>query len=393
MRITRRKILLLLAVLTLGALIISGCTRTTGMARGWSGGLVVGDNLFIASMEGRVIAMDAADGTILGEPVAVETAPASGGLGCGSIFGKPTATAVAIYGSPAVSGDLVYVGGYDGKIYALMFDEDGLRSEPRWIYPRQGSIGAPIVGGIVVADDKLYFGSADGKVYALDAADGFREWLFETGSKIWSTPAIAGETLFIGSFDKKLYAIDSTTGKERWEKPFEVEGAIVSTPVVYNNIVYFGSFDRHFYAVDVVSGEEVWRFPTGEDEEGNPSNWFWVKPVAYDGVIYAASLDGKVYALNADNGEKIAEFDLGSPISSSPVLVGSSIILVTQKGDVYSLDTTNKQQKLLDNLEETVHAPLFAGDGVVYVHTISDALYALDVQSGASKKFSLKSSE
>ncbi len=363
------------------------------MARGWSGGLVVGDNLFIASMEGRVIAMDAADGTILGEPVAVETAPASGGLGCGSIFGTPKATAVAIYGSPAVGGDLmVYVGGYDGKIYAFDFEGDRLRQEPRW-YSRSEDISGPVVGGIVVVQDTVYYGTSGGKIFAVDAIDGRRKWMFETGSKIWSTPAIDGETLFIGSFDKKLYAIDTTTGEERWEKPFEVEGAIVSTPVVYNNIVYFGSFDRHFYAVDVVSGEEVWRFPTDEDEEGNPSNWFWVKPVAYDGVIYAASLDGKVYALNADNGEKIAEFDLGSPISSSPVLVGSSIILVTQKGDVYSLDTTNKQQKLLDNLEETVHAPLFAGDGVVYVHTISDALYALDVQSGASKKFSLKSSE
>ena len=367
------------------------------MARGWSGGLVVGDALFVASMEGRVIAMDAADGTILGAPVAVETAPAAGGLGCIPTCGTPTSTAVAIYGAPAVSGDLVYVGGYDGKIYALMFDEGGLRSEPRWIYPRQGSIGAPIVGGLVVAQNKLYFGSADGKVYALEAVDGFREWVFETGSKIWSTPTIDGETLFIGSFDKKFYAIDTTTGKEKWEKPFEVEGAIVSTPVVYNNTVYFGSFDRHMYAVDADTGKEVWRFPASDEDESKPDSWFWAEPLVHNNVVYAPCLDGKVYALDADSGEKVAEFDLGSPISSSPVLVDDLIVVATHDCTVYTLDTSNNRQRQLASLQETeqekVYAPLFARQGTVYVHTTSDSLYALDVQSGASKKFSLKISQ
>jgi len=394
-RINHSRILLLLVMILIGVLTVSGCARTIGMARGWAGGTVADDTIFIASMQGKLIALNVADGSSRGDPVALETPPAAGGFGClPSACAQQGATAVAIYGSPAVDGDLVYVGGYnDGKIRAFLFEEGSLRQEPRWVYPREGGVGGSIVGGLVVAHDRVYFGSANGTVYALDAADGFTEWdePFQTGDKIWSTPAVDGDTLFIGSFDKKLYAVDTTTGNKKWE--FETEGAIVSAPVVYNSTVYFGSFDRHIYAVNVVSGKELWRFPATDEEENKPSNWFWAQPLVHDGVVYAASLDGKVYALNAESGSKLAEFDLGNPISSSPVLVDNLIIVATQEGEVWALDTGTKQKRLLNNLEENVYAPLFASQGTVYVHTTNDNLYALDVKSGASKKFTLTTSE
>ncbi len=160
-----------------------------------------------------------------------------------------------------------------------------------------------------------------------------------------------------------------------------------------NSTVYFGSFDRHLYAVDVVSGKEAWRFPATDEEESKPSNWFWAQPLAHNGVVYAACLDGNVYALNAGSGSKLDEFDLGNPISSSPVLVDNLVIVATQKGEVWALDTGKKQKRLLNNLEENVYAALFASQGTVYVHTTNDNLYALDVKSGASKKFTLTTSE
>jgi outer membrane protein assembly factor BamB len=202
-------------------------------------------------MKGEIVALDKSDGNLLWNPFTLEAPKSSGGFlsGC-----TPTASTVAIYGTPAVAGDLIYAGGYNGKIYALNSSSGALR----WVYPREGNF-EPVVGGPLVARDKLYFGGSDGTVYALDAATGDGEWEFETGGEIWSTPAVDGDTIFIGSFDKKLYALNADSGQNKWE--FETEGAIASTPVVYNNTIYFGSFDRYLYAVDAAAGP--WYLMTG----------------------------------------------------------------------------------------------------------------------------------
>lgn len=364
------KKLLGLVVMVLVALVLFGCTGTGAVPRGWSGIAVANDTLFVGSMQGKVIAVNASDGGGVRELVTLEVDRPSGGFSC--VTGGTSA--VAIYGTPVVAEGLVYVTGYDGKVYALNSTSGSIR----WVYPRQGALDEPIVGGPVLAAGKVYFGSSGGKVYALDAATGDLKWEFTTGDKIWSTPAIADETLYIGSFDKKLYALDLDSGRKKWE--FEAGGAIVATPLLYDDTIYVGSFDRYFYAVDATNGRLRWRF-MGE-------NWFWAKPVAYNGVIYAANLDGKVYALGAERGNKVAEFDLKfgekkNPISSSPVLVNGSVIVATEDGKVYALDAETKRVELLADLGEEVYAPISAGDGVVYIHTQKkDTLYALSVETG-----------
>ena len=364
--------------LVIAVLAVSGCTGTANVPRGWSGGVIADDLLFVFSMEGKMVAFDTTTGAHQWEISLMETGT-GGGFGC-----APSSKAVAVYGTPAVSDNTVYIGGYNGKIYAAVYG----REEPRWIYPREGSLGAPIVGGTVVYGDRVYLAAADGKVYALDAAEGHKEWIFDIGDKVWSTPAIEDDTLFIGSFDNKLYAVDTARGNKIWE--FEVGGAIVATPLVDNGIVYFGSFDRHLYAVNTGSGQQIWKFPADDEAEDLPGNWFWSTPVIDDNIIYAGSLDGKVYVLDAATGRAVSGFsyyDLGSAISSSPVIAEGSVIVATDEGIVYAL-SDNKQRQLAD-LEEKIRSPLVASQGTVYVHTASDSLYAIDIETGAVRSFAL----
>ena len=286
---------------------------------------------------------------------------------------------MAIYGTPAVSGELVYVGGYNGKVYA--FNKSSL--EIRWVYPREDNL-QPIVGGLVVANGMVCFGSSDGRVYALDAATGDKLWDFETGDKIWATPAVNDDTLLIGSFDKKLYALNVYSGSQNWE--FETGGSIISTPLVHEGMVYCGSFDRHLYAINAVDGSLKWRF-MGE-------NWFWAKPVAYENAIYAGCLDGKVYVLKADTGDKIAEFDLGSPVSSSPGIADGSVIFASRKGAVYSIDTTLNELKPLVEIDEDIYGPICVSEGVVYIHTQDLTLHRINADTGAVlRSISLKSKD
>lgn len=365
-----RRGLLLLAILLGMGVILSGCYGRS-QPRGWSGATIADNSIFVGSLEGRLVGLNKADGSLLWPGDEEAGIP-------GTAESK-----VAIYGTPAVAGDLVYVAGYNGKVYAFVLGTGVLR----WVYPREGNLG-PIVGGLVISQDKVYLSCSDSKVYALDAATGDRVWSFETGDKIWSTPTIDGDTLYVTSFDKKLYALNASDGSKKWD--FEIGATSVTTPLVYANTVYIGSFDRYFYAVDVSTGRLKWR---SEIEGGK---WFWAKAVAHDNVIYAPNLDGKVYILNAENGSEVAgAVDLGGLISSDPVVVGDKVIIATEEGKVYALDTASYQKdSLIDVREEIgdipkgtdrkINSPLSADNGVVYVKAQTpseDALYAVNVET------------
>ena len=381
----RNLVLLLVNMLLLVTLIGVGCTSMLrgGVAQGWAGGVVVDDTIIVGSRGGKIMTLDITDGSLQGDPVVLTVQLPSSSFGCGG-----GTSGVAIYSSPVINEDLVYIGGYNsGKVYAFLFDGESLTTESEYDFPREGDLGGAIVGELAIDQDgNVFFGCANGRVYALDAT--LRSlWEYDTGDKIWSSPAITEDTLFIGNFGKKLYALDTSDGTERWI--FETQGAIIATPLVNEDRVYFGTFGRRFYAVDIVSGEEVWRFPTDDGNENKPKNWFWAKPLVSNGTIYAPNMDGKVYALDAETGTLVNQFDLGGAIVSAPVLIDGLMIVATQEGEVYSLNTVNNEQKLLASLEEKVQAPLFASTDTVYVHTFEDNLYAIDVQTGASQKFPL----
>jgi outer membrane protein assembly factor BamB len=371
-------------ILLMVGLALFGCAGIKTLPEGSAGGTIADGTLFLCpalkqaaggfscacpapQTEGKLVAVNTSDGSRLWEVSLEASRPSGGGFGC-----APAAVPAAVYGSPVVAGDLVYVSSYTGKIYAINSSSGALR----WVYPREGRL-QPIVSGVVGAQGKVYFGCSDGKLYALDAATGDKQWQFPTDGnigKIWSTPVIDGDTLYIGSFDKKLYALNASDGAKKWD--FPTDGAIISTSLVDNNTVYFGSFDRHLYAIGANDGSLKWKFMA--------DRWFWAKPVIYNNTVYAACLDGKVYVLNAETGNEVVDaIDLGGPLSSPPVLAGSLVVIASEKGKVYVLDTSNNQIKLLADLEEAVYAPLCSSDGVVYIYTGRQNLYALNAESGA----------
>ena len=370
------RVLLLLLMLVLAGVIVSGCTGVGAQARGWSGVVVAEDRLFFGSMDGELVALSASSGMPQWSPFTPEVAKSGVGFGC-----APASVSVAIYGTPVVAGDLVYFGGYNGKVYAINSSSGALR----WVYPREDNI-SPIVGGLVVEGGRVFGAASDGKIYALDAETGDLRWDFQADGKIWATPVVVGEALYVGSLDKKLYALNAADGGQKWQ-PFEVDGAIVATPLVYKNTVYFGSVDRHMYAVNADNGTLKWRSAL---EAGN---WFWARPVVANGTIYAGNLDGKVYALNAETGDVVTDFDLGSSVASSPVLVDNSVIVATKEGRLFSIDAgSNRIRQLADvaaltDKELDIHSPLSAEQGKVYVHAQTEKygslLYALDAATGA----------
>jgi outer membrane protein assembly factor BamB len=363
---------LLLALVVIISLAGFSCIR--GLTPiGWSGGTVSDGTLYIGSEGGRLVAVDLADDgrfwsdslRPVSQPGFLGCSPATGGGGCGG-----GSAGVAIYGSPVVYGERVYLAGYNGKVNSYFADTLQIDEE----YP-VGSNLKPIVGGLAADDGNVYFGCSDGNVYALDAEKLKEKWStpFATGDKIWATPAIYGDTLYIGSFDKKLYALNIADGTKKWE--FATEGAVIATPLVYQDTIYVGSLDRNLYALNASDGRLKWKF-TGE-------NWFWAEPVVYNDKVYVGCLDGFIYVLKASDGARMAAFDLGCGISSRPVVVDNSVIFATRKGAIYSLTADGGEPRLLANLEKDVDGPLTAYNDIVYVHAQDMTLQRVNALDGS----------
>jgi outer membrane protein assembly factor BamB len=72
-----------------------------------------------------------------------------------------------------------------------------------WIYYIGSFSGT---GSPAVANGVVYVGSYDGKLYALDAVTGALKWSYATGHHFSSNPAVANGVVYVGSWDGTLYA-------------------------------------------------------------------------------------------------------------------------------------------------------------------------------------------
>ncbi len=161
-----------------------------------------------------------ADGAVYGAPVAAEGKIIYGSVANGqgiainrlkalnantgaSIWQHDFAEYDFLYDTPAVGYGHVYVGGFQGAVYAF----DLYNGELIWTR----SLGDwALLSSPVLANGVLYLGSNEGRLYALDAFSGAVLDYAETGGFVQSSAAAADGLLLVGSADGRLRAYDVT---------------------------------------------------------------------------------------------------------------------------------------------------------------------------------------
>ena len=99
----------------------------------------------------------------------------------------------AFYASPALTEELVIVGGRDKMVHAVERDS----GEARWIHREEARIDAsPVVVG-----DRVFVATEGGDLVALDLTSGEPLWRFETGSAFEASPAVAAGRLVISTVE------------------------------------------------------------------------------------------------------------------------------------------------------------------------------------------------
>ena len=357
----------MLLLLGIGSvLLLTGCMNRFTPAAGWSGAAYEGGLIYLGSMEGQLLALDAETG-ILHDAFPSDQADALD-------------TFEAIYGTPTVANGRVYVGGLNGKVYTL--NSDTLEPEALTFEVEGAEQSKGIVGAVVVSDGMVVVGAAEdsqsGRIFVLDADTLQEVCRFpasseETIGRVWSTPVVADGVAYVGDLDHHLYAISTDDCSPQWSAPADLGGGIGSTPLLLGDKLYVGSFNRTFYAVDIATGQAEAVFKAG--------GWFW-SGIATDGQrLFTPNLDGKLYAVDIASGGIAWEFDTNGKALSAPVVVGSQVVVASDADSIHVLDAATGQKAWSFQVDADVRAPLEAQGSVVYVSTLDHQVHALDVVS------------
>lgn len=261
-----------------------------------------------------------------------------------------------IHGTPVIANDTVYVGAYDGALYAFDLQSgerlwrtklgdaigsspayyDGILYMPVEFYAPSGSLFAveAATGEIIVEDDrptnhphstpaidldvgKLVFGSNDGNLYAWDFPSLSFAWEFETGGPIKGPIATDDGAAFFGSWDQNVYRVDLQEGTEDWS--FGTDDLVMSGPGIDPNsgTVYVGSHDATIYALSARSGEERWSYQTGGRVLGSLT-------VTAEHVL-GGSYDTYLYAIHRETGEESWRASGTGLVTSAPLVMEDGV--------------------------------------------------------------------
>lgn len=202
------------------------------------------------------------------------------------------------HSSPVLYKGKIYFGAGD-EIFAI--DEKGAKV---WSF----KTGGPVHATPAFDNDKLFVGSFDGYVYALNAADGSQLWKFKTvghrffpKGEVQGSPTAFNGQVFVGARDYNVYALDQEKGFSLWNKSYPRGWMLVNT--VQDSVLYMAGADERFIlSLNPTYGRELWRQTTEMLTFG--------KPAFTENIIYTGTTIGKLYARNIKTGEKTWSFSV-----------------------------------------------------------------------------------
>ena len=273
--------------------------------------------LYVAQLKGRFFAVDADTGGVRWQKDTGHCSAASPAIADGVVY----ASFLAEY--PCPKGEF----GSGGFVHAW----DAKTGEEKWVADLP-----PVESSPLVQDGTVYVGAWDGKVYALDAATGAVQWSTATDAQIvssasWVDASIAGGSpaIVIGTNGGSLYELDAATGEIRWKAesnyvPGSGREYFYATPTVAYGRVFIGNTDGWVYAYGANSGSLIWAKQAG--------TYVYTGLVAAGQVIYAGTYDGRVIAYDATTGDELWSVEAPGAVHGAMVLMDGLLYFSTCSG-------------------------------------------------------------
>lgn len=183
-----------------------------------------------------------------------------------SLVWKPFQTENFINCSTAIEANNTFIAGCDTKVRVINIVTGKEVSEVPL------GEGAYLIASPAVLGDILYVGTHDGRVVAVDWRKARVVWTFTDPNhplEYRSSAAVTDKYVILGGYDKELHCLDRKTGNQVWS--FKTRARIESSPVVVGERVLFGSGDGNVYAVTLNGGKETWKHRCGHSITASPA--------------------------------------------------------------------------------------------------------------------------
>ncbi|PIU95652.1 MAG: hypothetical protein COS65_01340 [Armatimonadetes bacterium CG06_land_8_20_14_3_00_66_21] len=274
--------------------------------------------------------------------------------------------------TPLVTGDRLYVGADDGKLYCL----ETTTGKIQWAF----AAGGEILTDPCQTESGVCFGSGDGVVYTV-SAEGKEVWRQQIGSPVYSSPVGERGLVFFGSNSGKFYCLSARTGAVKWvcrEPTYGIE----SKPFLAEGVVYFGAWDQYVYAVRAETGALLWKCK-GEASATKPAARYYSPadcgPVAAGGKVFIPDRGYLLSVIDAKTGQRLAP---GASVGGVSLLPDGSGVLLRKTKGVAKWTLTGEQ--VWETEVETGFRPTTIASGGDRLFGVSDRglLSCLDTSSG-----------
>ena len=307
-----------------GAVWSRDLTATFDAGGGVSGGGLAaeGGRLFATTAYGEVVAMNAADGSVIWRQ-RMGAMPA---------------------GAPAVAGNMVFAVGDDGTAWAF----DAASGRIVWTATGAATIesirydagGSPAVDGSTVI---LPFSS--GIIMGVEARSGKTLWTsavsgtrlgrsYADSGDITGDPVVVGGVFYAGTEGGRTGAYSASTGQRIWTAN---EGAL-NPPLVVGGSIFTVSDDGRLVRMSASSGQTIWAvnlpYFVADKPKKHQAIYASFGPVLAGGHIVVVSSDGYLRAFNPTNGSLAAQVAIPGGAASPPALAQGMLLVVNTKGQL-----------------------------------------------------------
>ncbi len=237
--------------------------------------------------------------------------------------------------APTIMGDRVFVTTLDNRVFALDFKTGQILWEHAALGESVGLIGAAspaasqnIVVPVFSSGEIFALRVENGSVAWSDNLSSLRGGGGLTSlTDITGLPVMDNGLVIAISYSGKMVAIDERTGSRVWQR--EISGS--QTPWVAGNMVFVTSADNKLVALSRDSGSIVWVTDLNTLDE----DAVWTLPVLAGGRLIVANSEGRVAEYAPESGELIRDWKVGGGgVSIAPVVAGETLYILTNSGSL-----------------------------------------------------------